>query len=164
VWTVLADEFKETQGGTLHFRYMLHENGGFLRVANSLGEHAQQVAETLRSPEIGRAACARFVNAFVRPQGLDPSTPILVTALENLAEGGRRQPVSVPASLYPLRAVLWAGGGIAIYKEPRRLKGLIYKQYRIAGKHVENFFKRRRKAQRTREREERDEVLRRKAG
>jgi hypothetical protein len=165
VHTVLADEFKDTQGGTLHFRYLLHENGGFLRVADGLAEHARQVAETLRSPEIGRAACARFVGSFVRPQGLDtPSTPIVVSALERLAAGGRREPVRVRPALYPLTAVLWASGGVAVYKAPRRLKGLVYKQYRIAGKKVQNLMKRRRKAQRARERAERQEPLRRKAG
>ena len=35
VHAVLADEFQDTQGGTLHFRYLLSENGGFLRVAKS---------------------------------------------------------------------------------------------------------------------------------
>jgi hypothetical protein len=83
VLSVLADEFKDTQRGTLHFRYLLTEHGGFLRTAASLPEHAQQLAETLRAPEIGRAACARFVASFVRPAGLDlPATPILVEALE----------------------------------------------------------------------------------
>ena len=67
---MLAHEFQDTQGGTLHFRYLLAENGGFLRVAQSLAEHAQQIAETLQSPEIGRAACARFVErSFGRTAG-----------------------------------------------------------------------------------------------
>src|SRR4029079_9670777 len=76
VHAVLADEFQDTQGGTLHFRYLLSENGGFLRVAGSLQDQAQQVAETVQSPEIGRDACARFVERFVRPHGKDvPATP-----------------------------------------------------------------------------------------
>src|SRR6185436_9077799 len=90
VHSVLAPEFQDTQGGTLHFRYLLAENGGFLRVAGSLPEHAQQVAETVRSPEIGRAACARFVERFVRPHGKDvAATPLLVEALEMLASSRR---------------------------------------------------------------------------
>ena len=45
-------------------RYLLAENGGFLRVGANLSEHARQLAETLASPGIGRDACARFVRAF----------------------------------------------------------------------------------------------------
>ena len=90
VHSVLADEFKDTQGGTLHFRYLLAENGGFLRVGANLSEHAQQLVETLASPGIGRDACARFVRTFVRPRGIDvPTTPILVEALERLASRSR---------------------------------------------------------------------------
>ena len=166
VHTVLADEFKDTQGGTLHFRYLLHDNGGFLRTARSLSEHATQVAETLRSPEIGRAACARFVASFVRPQGVNvASTPVLVAALERLAAPGTvRARVGVPARLYPLGLALWAGGCIAVYKEPQRLKGLVYKQYRVAKARMRDAMKRRRKAERTRARESGDELLRRKVG
>jgi hypothetical protein len=145
VHTVLADEFKDTQGGTLHFRYLLAENGGFLRVAPSLDEHARQVAETLGSPAIGRAACARFVGAFVRPHGLQvPTTPILVDALERLAETSRN-PVGVPLWLYPLSACLWLGGAVSYY--PLRLWNLARKQWRIAEKRSHNVRKRLRRVQ-----------------
>jgi hypothetical protein len=116
VHSVLGEEFKDTQGGTLHFRYLLSENGGFLRVATTLTEHAQQIVQTLRSPDIGREACARFVRAFVRPNGIDvAATPVLVDALERLALSGRRDPRRVPWSLYPLRALLWVSGAVATY-------------------------------------------------
>jgi hypothetical protein len=116
VHSVLDEEFKDTQQGTLHFRYLLAENGGFLRVAASLAEHAQQIVETVRRPDIGRDACARFVRAFVRPHGIDvPATPLLVDALERLALSDRRAPQRVPWSLYPLRALLWTAGAVAVY-------------------------------------------------
>jgi hypothetical protein len=144
VHSVLADEFKDTQGGTLHFRYLLSENGGFLRVAPDLAAHAQQVAETLRHPAIGRDACARFVARFVRPQGPDrPATPILVEALQRLATGGTRERMRMPATLYPLRLLLWASGAVAVYQHPPRLKGLVLKQLRITGKRVRGVLKRR---------------------
>ncbi len=59
VHSVLADEFKDTQGGTLHFRYLLSEHGGFLRVATGLR----------RARAAGRrdAAVARY-----RPRGVCP--------------------------------------------------------------------------------------------
>ncbi|HVQ14937.1 MAG TPA: hypothetical protein VMS40_15155, partial [Vicinamibacterales bacterium] len=140
VHSVLAEEFKDTQGGTLHFRYLLSENGGFLRVAGSLSEHAAQVAETLASPAIGREACARFVRTFVRPHGIDvPTTPILVDALEGLAAKPRAR-VRMPVVLYPLSAFLWVSGMVSHY--PKRIWNLARKQWRIASKKTHNARKR----------------------
>jgi hypothetical protein len=122
VHSVLAPEFQDTQGGTLHFRYLLAENGGFLRIARSLQEHAQQVAETVQSPEIGRDACARFVERFVRPHGKDvPATPILVEALEKLASS-RRPRVNVPIALYPLKWALRFAGRVGLSRQRRRAR------------------------------------------
>jgi hypothetical protein len=122
VHAVLADEFRDTQGGTLHFRYLLAENGGFLRVATSLSEHATQLAETLANPGIGREACARFVRTFIRPHGINvEATAVLADALEKLAASGRRPIVRVAASAYPLQFILWLGGVIAVYRNPMRI-------------------------------------------
>jgi hypothetical protein len=139
VHSVLADEFRETQGGTLHFRYLLAENGGFLRVAHDMDVHARQVVETLRTPDVGHAACARFVASFIRPKGIDvAATPLLASALERLAAGGRRAPIGVPARLYPLRGLLWLIGFVAVYKRPMRVAGAIRKQLAILKKRVKN--------------------------
>jgi hypothetical protein len=144
VHSVLADEFKDTQGGTLHFRYLLSENGGFLRVATSLTQHAQQIVETLRSPDT--AACARFVRAFVRPHGLDvPATPMLVDALERLALSGRQDPRRVPWSLYPLRGLLWMGGAVAVYgtrKSRHKIAAVVRKPISRLSKRVKRARKR----------------------
>jgi hypothetical protein len=122
VHAVLADEFQDTQGGTLHFRYLLAENGGFLRVGESLPEHAAQLAETLANPDIGREACARFVRTFIRPHGMDvEATGVLAAALENLAASGPRPIVRVPVSMYPLRLILWLCGVLAVYRSPMRI-------------------------------------------
>jgi hypothetical protein len=132
VHTVLADEFRDTQQGTLHFRYLLAENGGFLRVAAGLDEHAAQLAETLGSPGIGQAACARFVDAFIRPRGRGvASTPILVDALERLADSGPTQPRRTPVLLSPLRFVIWCAGVVAVYGDGKRTRGELRK--RVAG-------------------------------
>ncbi len=148
VHSVLADEFKDTQGGTLHFRYLLSQNGGFLRVAGNLSEHAAQVAETLATPEIGREACARFVRTFVRPRGIDvPTTPILVDALESLAAKPRAR-ATMPVWLYPLTAFLWMSGMVSYY--PQRIWNLARKQWRIAGKKTHNARKRLKRVQPTR--------------
>ena len=120
VHSVLAPEFQDTQGGTLHFRYLLAENGGFLRVAHSLPEHARQVAETVESPAIGRAACDQFVERFVRPHGRSvAATPLLVDALEKMASK-RRARATVPFVLYPLQALLKLAGSMALTRERRR--------------------------------------------
>ena len=122
VHAVLADEFQETQGGTLHFQYLLSENGGFLRVAKSLTEHAAQLAETLANPDVGREACARFVASFIRPHGINvQATPVVADALERLAASGPRPIVRTTVSSYPLRSVLWMCGVVAVYRSPTRI-------------------------------------------
>jgi hypothetical protein len=122
VHAVLADEFQDTQGGTLHFRYLLSENGGFLRVAKSLTEHAAQLSETLANPDVGREACTRFVGTFIRPHGLSvQATPVLADALERLAASGPRPVVRMTASAYPLRCFLWLCGMLAVYRRPTRI-------------------------------------------
>ncbi len=122
VHAVLADEFQDTQGGTLHFQYLLAENGGFLRVGKSLSEHATQLAETLANPAVGRGACARFVGTFIRPHGIDvQATPVLADVLERLAASGPRPIVRPEASTYPLRFFLWLCGVVAVYRSPTRI-------------------------------------------
>jgi FkbM family methyltransferase len=95
VFTVLAPEFRDTQGGTLHFQHLREVNGGLLRVANALPEHVKQLEAALANPGADDERCRRFVEAFVRPHGVDvPATPKLVEALEALGAGSgpRRAP------------------------------------------------------------------------
>jgi hypothetical protein len=83
VLSLLTPEFAGTQEGTLHFHYLLPENGGFLRVAHSLAEHETQLAEVLRNPTLVREQTERFVAAFLRPHGLEVAcTPLLASAIE----------------------------------------------------------------------------------
>ena len=84
VLTVLAPEF--AQEGTLHFHYLLEENGGFLSVASSLAELDAHLLRVLDRRAADDERRRRFVEAFVRPHGLDrPATPILADAVEELA-------------------------------------------------------------------------------
>jgi hypothetical protein len=100
VFTLLAPEFAHSQEGTLHFRHLLRVNGGPLSVARDLDEHMAQLRATLADGTDREERSRRFVEAFVRPQGIEkPSTPILVEAIEQLATE------SVPAG----RAPWWAG-------------------------------------------------------
>jgi hypothetical protein len=83
VLTILAPEF--AQETTLHFHYLLAENGGFVHVAASLPEHVAQLAEIVRGGHDDDQRRA-FVQSFVRPHGLDrPATGIYADAVEELA-------------------------------------------------------------------------------
>jgi hypothetical protein len=91
VYTLLTPEFRDTQEGTLHFRHLREVNGGVLHVAATLGEHAAQLEAAIRQPNADDRR--QFVEAFVRPYGLDDAaTPRLVAALEQTAAPGKRQP------------------------------------------------------------------------
>ena len=84
VLTVLAPEF--AQESTLHFHYLLEQNGGFLSVASSFDEHAAQLAKAFDEDAAASERRRRFVESFVRPRGLDrPATPILADEVEELA-------------------------------------------------------------------------------
>lgn len=96
VHTVLAEEFAETQQGTLHFHYLAD---GHLWVGRTLDEHLDQLEDSLRGREDdGRNE--RFLRAFVRPRGLDvAATPLYVETLEALGSAPRPAPVAGPAPL-----------------------------------------------------------------
>jgi hypothetical protein len=97
VCSILAPEFAGTQEGTIHFRHLLPEHGGFLRIAATLDEHVAQVADRLANPEGARAETQRFVASFIRPHGVDrPATPVFVDALETLAATPAPRAKSMP--------------------------------------------------------------------
>jgi hypothetical protein len=107
VLAMLTPEFAETQEGTVHFHYLLPENGGFLRVAKSLEQHAQQLSDVLRNPEITREQTQRFVGSFIRPHGLStPATPIHADALQRAALAGREE-ARETAGIKLTRVAVW---------------------------------------------------------
>jgi hypothetical protein len=86
VLSLMTGDFAATQQGTLHFHYLLPENGGFLQVARSFDEHVAQLADTLGNADFSREQTQSFVRTFLRPRGLDvPCTPLLADALERAA-------------------------------------------------------------------------------
>ncbi len=94
VLSLLDPAFEETQEGTLHFHYLLRENGGFLELARSFDEHVRQLEAVLASGERDHERIRRFIGSFVRPHGLDvPAAPLVAQAIAELA---RTQP-SLPA-------------------------------------------------------------------
>lgn len=94
------------QEDTLHFRYLLPENGGFLRVARTLEEHAAQLADVLARPDAVRGQTERFVSNFIRPHGPDvAATTMIVDALESLGSRPVARQGAGPA--LALRPVMW---------------------------------------------------------
>lgn len=84
VHTILLPEFLDNQEGTLHFHYLLE--GGLLRAARTLPEHLEQLARSLVHADPTVQHNRAFLEAFVRPNGLDVSaTDRFVAAVERLA-------------------------------------------------------------------------------
>jgi hypothetical protein len=85
-FSVLLPELRGAQEQTLHFHYLLPENGGALTVAGSLEEHVAQLRDAVFSESSDDAWRDAFLTTFVRPHGLsEPAAPRLVTELERLA-------------------------------------------------------------------------------
>jgi hypothetical protein len=84
-FTYRAEEAYGGQEGTLHFHYLVNDNGGALTVGGSLREHAEHLAQTLSGTEESDPWRERFLASFVRPHGLQrQAAPDLVDDLEEL--------------------------------------------------------------------------------
>ena len=111
VFTVLDPVFADTQGGTLHFHYLVDQ--GLLSVASDLSQHFEQMTAELQSGDLGRASRMGFLEAFVRPHGLTrPCTPLLAAAIEATASvpGQRAVSPSLPRRMLrlALAPIAWA--------------------------------------------------------
>jgi hypothetical protein len=108
VCSILAPEFARTQEGTIHFRHLLP--GGFLRLASTIEQHVEQLADCLRNPNVTRAETERFVASFVRPHDVTrPATPIFADTVEQLAHLPLRAAASPPlAAVVRLLLLAWA--------------------------------------------------------
>ena len=103
VYTVLDAEFTGTQEGTLHFRHLQSVNGGLLHVGATLDEHYAQLAEMLTGRTAVDDRARRFVEAFIRPRGLEtPAAQIFADVIEADGRLGRvtPQPDSTLAPLW----------------------------------------------------------------
>jgi hypothetical protein len=125
VHTILAEEFRKTQGGTLHFEHLRDEEFGHVIVGETLEGHAAQLEASLRG-EIDPERDARFLRRFVRPLGLDlPASPVVVDEIEKLAQQPAPAPRGGPVLAPLVRLVLGpvaarAGRDLARRKEARR--------------------------------------------
>jgi hypothetical protein len=101
-YTITTAEFAGGQGGTLHFWYLLTENGGVVSTSESFEEHLRQLAAAPADAAATAARSRAFLNAFVRPHGLgQPASAIMVEAIERSASLRKRP--STPLWHYPLR-------------------------------------------------------------
>jgi hypothetical protein len=91
VLTILDDDFAATQEGTLHFEHLRRAGGGVLYEASSLSEHMGQLGAVLERGQAFEERNRAFLEAFVRPHGLETSAaPILADAIESAAAMGPR--------------------------------------------------------------------------
>lgn len=82
VHTVRHPDFALTQGGTLHFHYLLQENGGLLFEAKSMPELFDNLDQALRGT-LDKEQTQRFIDSFVRPLGRElAASPAVADAME----------------------------------------------------------------------------------
>ena len=86
VHSVLDEDIsKHNQEGTIHFHYLMDVNGGLLRIARTLDEHVQMLADSLAPDGGGDEKARHFVEGFIRPFGVTvPATPKFADAIEQL--------------------------------------------------------------------------------
>ncbi|MBF8299644.1 MAG: hypothetical protein HW394_14 [Acidobacteria bacterium] len=123
VYSVDAEEFAATQEGTLHFQHLKNVEGGLLHLAAGLDEHVAQLAQLLAATGTERQRARRFIQAFIRPYGLDvAATPRVVEEVERLAAGPPLVHESPSAAARLLRAALVPVAVIATVMTLERVK------------------------------------------
>jgi hypothetical protein len=109
VLTVERSEYRMHQEEMPHFRYLTTVEGGLLRSAGSFEQHHQQVLEALEQNGQRDERNQRFIQAFIRPAGLDAAaTPSFVDAVEALASLGPTAPDPSLSDRPTLRALVRA--------------------------------------------------------
>jgi hypothetical protein len=128
VYSVVAGEFATTQEGTLHFQHLKNVEGGLLHLAANLEEHTAQLAQLLADGRAERLSARRFIQAFIRPHGLDvPATPRVVGEIEAFVADAPLSPyrLSVADRLLRLALVPVAAAATVVTLERVKLRGMI---------------------------------------
>ena len=132
VFTLRDPQFRHAQEGTLHFQYLLRDNGGPLTVADSFDGHFDQLSAALADGGQTGELERRFVARFIRPHGIErPALPRLVDELEEQIAAPAPRPAAADAEaarraamLRPLaRAAGWWDRHVA-KRGPRRTLAL----------------------------------------
>lgn len=105
VLALLVPEFEDSQLGTPHFRYLCEAGGGLLRLSSSFEEHFEDLVGTVAGEGDPTAENRGFLEAFVRPHGLDVSaTSRFVDAIERAAVAGLQPPARNHRTVVPVLA------------------------------------------------------------
>lgn len=85
-YTIQLPAYREHQEQSPHFHHLMRAAGGLLYSASSFDEHVAHLSAALSDPATPAARSRRFVEGFVRPNGMDVrATDTFVAALESLA-------------------------------------------------------------------------------
>jgi hypothetical protein len=85
VFTILVPEFAGGQEGTLHFKYLLKEHGGFVEVASDFDVHRCHLADAVTG-KYDADTIKSFIEEFLRPHGRERAvSPMMADAIEDLA-------------------------------------------------------------------------------
>jgi hypothetical protein len=107
VYSIKTEEFASTQEGTPHFQHLKNVEGGLLHLAATLDEHVAQVSRLLMGDGAERQDARRFIEAFIRPHGLDvAATPFVVEEIERLGAAPACVPHVPSITARALRAAL----------------------------------------------------------
>ena len=122
VFTIQTEEHVGTQEGTLHFKYLVEAGGGLLHNAHDFDEHVAQLGRAFGQQSEEQAKLKGFIEAFVRPKGLDvAATPLIVNGIEDLGRLPQLSASGTPAWLYPLRWLLYPVAiGLKVVRELTR--------------------------------------------
>jgi hypothetical protein len=108
VFTLLEEDFRETQAGTLHFEHIASPDSGVLTVASSIEDHVAHLSAALESRRAAGDRGRRFVERFIRPYGLsEPGTPRAIEAIEAAAERPSPEADREPGYARMVRIVLF---------------------------------------------------------
>jgi hypothetical protein len=107
VHTLLLPPFRAYQEEMRHFRYLMEVEGGLLQAAHSFEEHLTWLSASVAGRDDRRAQTRRFLEAFLRPRGLQTSaTQIFTAELEALGQRPAPAPAPVPWSSRLVQPVL----------------------------------------------------------
>lgn len=128
VYTVGAEEFTDTQEGTLHFQHLKNVEGGLMHLAADLDEHVAQLGRLLAGGGAEGQRARRFIKAFIRPGGIGiPATPRVVEEIERFGGVPVRLPRPASVSARALRAVLVPAAllATAVTMERAKLRSIV---------------------------------------
>jgi hypothetical protein len=129
VYSVVSDEFAATQEGTLHFQHLKNVEGGLLHIADDLDEHTAQLARLLADGREERQRARQFIQAFVRPHGLDvPATPRVVAEIERLgATRGRRRWMTLSSVIVRVLCAPVAVVAMVVTLDPAKMRSAAWR-------------------------------------